>query len=91
MGQTCQKGQGPAARTCCGCAQGGHGEPPLGIIREQGEWPFGPNGERSMTLNIGKGAGSTEIWKREQGAEKKKNGARSKRNYQGVRGKIKKE
>ncbi len=54
-------------------------EPPLGVIREQGEWPLRPKGARSMALNEegsreqGKrnlGAGSTEIWKREQGAAK---------------------
>ena len=38
------------------------------------------------------GAGSTKNWKREQGAAKKlENGAKSKRNYQAARGKIKKE
>ncbi len=78
-------------------------EPQLGVIREQGEWPLRPKGARSMVLKKGwsrekgkcicnLGAGSTKIGKREQVAAKKLgNGARSKMNYQGAIGKMKKE
>ncbi len=65
-------------------------EPPLGAIREQGEWPWRPKGARSMDLNK---EGSREEGKRNLGAgssKKFENGARSKRNYQGARGRIKK-
>ncbi len=54
-------------------------EPPIGVIKEQGEWPLRPKGARSMALNRqgsreqGKrnlGAGSIKNLKREQGAAK---------------------
>ncbi len=54
-------------------------EPPLRVIREQGEWPIRPKGARSMAKNKkgsreqgnrNLGAGSTKIWKGEQGAIK---------------------
>ena len=51
----------------------------LGVIMEQGEWPLRPKGARSMAQNKERSreqgkcnlaAGSTKIWKGEQGAAK---------------------
>ncbi len=46
-------------------------EPPLGVIRKEGEWPLRPKGalNKEGSREQGKrnlGASSTEIWKREQ-------------------------
>ncbi len=66
---------------------------PLGVIREQGEWPLRPKPrEQGAWPKIRKGAGSSKIWKGELGGAKNwENEARSKRNYRGSRRKIKKE
>ncbi len=53
-------------------------EPPLGAIREQGEFPLRPMGA-GLWPKIRKGAGSTKNCKKEKGATKKLSGRKSKK------------
>ena len=61
----------------CQCYYDFNMEPPLGVIREQGEWPLRPKGARpGVWPKIRKGAGSKENVMWDQGAQKIGKGSR---------------